>query len=136
MKLWDANLQFYEKNSFTHPPSCILPLFSQNASRLLLRKRLCKRPSTLSFRKYKRKVCYFSFTCSITIHVSQLSSCWMWHLTFSWDYKTSFFFAVFSYVPFYKNLIVLHHGDDNVLYSILTSVSNSHFHHNLSDEKL
>ena len=41
-KLWDTNLQVYEKNSFTHPLSCILPSCFQNASRLLLQKRLWK----------------------------------------------------------------------------------------------
>ena len=38
MKLRDANLQVYEKNSFTYPPSCILPSFSKNASRLLFQR--------------------------------------------------------------------------------------------------
>ena len=38
MKLRDASLQVYEKNSFTHLLSCILPSFSQNASRLLFRR--------------------------------------------------------------------------------------------------
>ena len=72
-------------------------------------------------------------TCSITIHASQLSSCWIWHSTFSWVQfllnKLEFFVscniklqvhlsfcAVFSYVLFYKNLIVLHHGDNNFLF--------------------
>ena len=35
MKLRDARLQVYEKNSFTHFLSRILPSFSENASRLL-----------------------------------------------------------------------------------------------------
>ena len=43
------------KNSFMQPPSCILPSFSQNASWLLLSKRLWKCASTISFQKYKRK---------------------------------------------------------------------------------
>ena len=30
------------------------------------------------------KYCYLYFTCLITIHSSQLSSCWIWQLTFSW----------------------------------------------------
>ena len=51
-----CKLQVNGKNSFTHTPSCILPSFSQNASRLLLPKRLWKCVSTISFRKYKRKV--------------------------------------------------------------------------------
>ena len=40
MKLLDTSLQVYEKNSFTDPLSCILPSFSQNASRLPLPKRV------------------------------------------------------------------------------------------------
>ena len=56
MTLRDANLQVYKKNSFTYPPSCILPSFSKNASQLLLPKRLLKCVSKISFRKYKQKV--------------------------------------------------------------------------------
>ena len=54
--------QVNEKNSFTYTPSCIFTLLSQNASfyqnasRLLLPKRLWKCESTIFFRKYKRKV--------------------------------------------------------------------------------
>ena len=57
-----CKLQVNEKNSFTHTPSCILPSFSkntsfsQNTSRSLLPKRLWKCKSTISLRKYKRKV--------------------------------------------------------------------------------
>ena len=40
MKLRDANLQVYEENSFTHPPSRILPSFPQNASQLLSKEAL------------------------------------------------------------------------------------------------
>ena len=25
-----------------------------------------------------------NITCNLTVHLSQLSSCWIWHLTFSW----------------------------------------------------
>ena len=35
MKLRDANLQVNEKNSFTHPPPCVLPSFSYTSARLL-----------------------------------------------------------------------------------------------------
>ena len=37
------------RKTFTHPPSCILPSFSKNTSRLLLPKSLCKCASTISF---------------------------------------------------------------------------------------
>ena len=40
MNLRDDSLQVYDKSSFTHPLSCILPSFSQNKSRLLLPKTL------------------------------------------------------------------------------------------------
>ena len=56
MKLQDANLQIYEKVSFTYPASYILPLFSKNASRLLYQKRLLKFASKISLWKYKQKV--------------------------------------------------------------------------------
>ena len=52
MKLRDAN----RKKLFHTSSSCILPSFSQNASRLLLPKRFWKCESTISFRKYKQKV--------------------------------------------------------------------------------
>ena len=45
-----------KKDSFTHPPSYILPSFSQNASQLVLPKRLWKFESRISFWKCKRKV--------------------------------------------------------------------------------
>ena len=71
--------------------------------------------------------------CSITIHLSQLSSCLILHLTFFWvqflsnqlelflscDIKikrTSISCSVFWCVLFYENLIVLHHGDNNFLF--------------------
>ena len=38
MKLRDANLQVNGKNFFTHPPSCILPSFSQNTHDYLFRR--------------------------------------------------------------------------------------------------
>ena len=37
MKLRDVNLQVYDKNSYTYPPSCNLPSFSTNASRFFQR---------------------------------------------------------------------------------------------------
>ena len=50
MKLRDANLHVYEKNSFMY-----LPSFSKNASQFLS-KRLLKCVSKISSRKYKQKV--------------------------------------------------------------------------------
>ena len=81
----------------------------------------------------------FLFTCSIMIYLSQLSSCWIWHLMLSWvrflsniilhlkNYKNILLFAqtvCFDMYLFNKNVIVLHHGENSN--SILTSVSNSH----------
>ena len=57
------------KNSFTHRPSCILPSFSQNASRLLLSKRLWKCASIISFINI----------CSIAVDFRQLHlECGIW----------------------------------------------------------
>ena len=55
MKMWDANLQVYEKNYFTYLLSCILPSFSKKASRLILSKGLLKCASKIPFRNYKQK---------------------------------------------------------------------------------
>ena len=44
-----------EENSFTNPPSCILPSFSKNASRLLLPKRLLKVCKQIFFQKKRAK---------------------------------------------------------------------------------
>ena len=60
MKFRDANLQVDEKSSYTHPPSCILPSFSKNTSRLLLPKSLWKCASTVTFREYKWVTCNLS----------------------------------------------------------------------------
>ena len=56
MKLHDANLGVYKKNSLAYPPSCFLLSFSRNASRLLLPMKLLKCASKIYFRKYKQKV--------------------------------------------------------------------------------
>ena len=53
---WSCEMPGCKKNSFGHFPSCILPSFSQKASRLLLPQKLWKCASTISFRKYKGKV--------------------------------------------------------------------------------
>ena len=52
MKVFEKNSDYVSLTS----PSCILPSFSQNASRLLFPKRLQKYAITVSLRKYKRKV--------------------------------------------------------------------------------
>ena len=88
---------FTRKNSFTQPHSCILPSFSHNSSRLFLPKRLWKCVSKLFFMKYKQKAVLLVIYCSTTIHLSQLFSYWIWHLTFSWESflsnKLEFFFS-------------------------------------------
>ena len=69
MKLRDASMEVYEKNFYTS--HILFHVFSQNASRLFLSKSLWKCASTISF-------------TILTIHLSLLSSCWLWHLMFSW----------------------------------------------------
>ena len=77
-----ANLQVYEKNYFAHPPSCIFHSFSQNASQLLLPKNLWMCASTISCRKYERKVVLF--VIYLFNHDSPLSNprfhCFFWHI--------------------------------------------------------
>ena len=65
MKLRDANLQVNEKNSFTNRPSCILPSFSKNASRLLLPKRLLKVREKKFFQKKRAE----SATCNLPVEL-------------------------------------------------------------------
>ena len=76
---------------------------------------------------------FFSKPRYVTVErsLSQLSLCWIWHLTSSWaqflSNKLEFFVScnikitktscsVFWYVLFYKNLIVLHHVDNHFLF--------------------
>ena len=119
--------KFTKKNSFTHPPSCILPSFSQNASRLLLPKRFCKCVSTISFRKYKRKVVLL-----VIYLLNNNSSKWTFlHVEYRIDvvflgygfyqinWSSSFLAiqrCVFWYVHFYKNLIVLYPDDTTFIF--------------------
>ena len=128
-------LSLWKKNSLTHPTLCFLSSFSQNASRLLLSKRLG----------------YLQFIYSIIIHLSQLSSCWILRLTFSWvqflsnklelfvscniKVTRTFFFLHFALIcTFYKNLIVLHHGDNNFLFLHLHQFHT--FNNNLNGEEI
>ena len=118
-----------QKNSFTHRPSCILPSFSQKASQLLFLKRLWGCASKIFFRKYKRKVVSLEFTSSITIHLSHLSSCSIWHLTLSWIRflsinRNSSFFAIQRLEKHHSScsdcvfwqVVVLRHGDNTFLF--------------------
>ena len=106
-----------KKNSFTHRPSDVFCLFSQNTSRFLLPKRLWKCVSTISF----SSVTY----CNLPVQLRFI------HLTFSWvqffgilcflqyiksQEHLSFCSVFLSHVLFYKNLIVLHHGVCNFLF--------------------
>ena len=74
--------------------------------RIYLQKRLWKCASTISSRKYKRQVVLLVI-CSVMIPLSQLSSCWIWYLTFSWvqffSNKLEFFV---SYKKDYKNILL------------------------------
>ena len=80
------------------------------------------------------KVVLLVIYCSITIHLSQLSSCWIWHLTFSCvqflsnklesfvSFNIKLFCSVFDMFFFYKNLIILHHGDWKKKYLYLQKI--------------
>ena len=134
MKLQDGNLQVYKKHSFTYPPSCILPSFSINASRLLLPKRFWKCASKIYFRKYKQKVVVFLLIYLFNYDSSQVNylhvECGIWRCLeydfrqINWnllqckDYKNILLFSacVFLYVLFVEKLIALHHGDKTFLF--------------------
>ena len=78
----------FQKNSFVHSPSSILPSFSQNASRLLLQKRLWKYASTVSFRKYKREV--VSLVINLFSYDSSTSTFFMLNMAFDIFWSTVF----------------------------------------------
>ena len=140
----NANLQVYEKNSFTYSPWCLLSSFSQKGPWLLLQKRLWKCASRISFRKYKRKVIFL--VIYLFNYDSSKSFFLMLNMAFDVQFLsilrlkiikitgTSFFCSVFWFVLFYKKVIVLHHSDNNFLfwhlYQILT------FNDNLNDEEM
>ena len=150
-----ANLQVNEKNSFTHPSSCILPSFSQNTSELLLPKRLWKFESTISFWKCKWKVVLlviylFNYDSSKSIFFML-----NYGITFSWGFswvqflsnKLEFFVSCNNikiartsillcvlHVLFFKKVIVLYHGDYNFLSWHLCQFHT--FNNNLNDEEM
>ena len=113
-------------------PSCILLSFPKNASRSLLKKRLGKCASTISFRKYKRKLLLLVI-CQLNYNLSKSTSFYVewgiwccleysfcqinWNLLLYKDYKNIFLFSpcVFWCVLFDKKLIVLHHGNKTFL---------------------
>ena len=129
MKFWDANLQVDKNSSFTHPLSYILPSFSRSASRLLFSLFESVRVQFLSGNINGLLVIYL-----FNYNSSKSTPCWRCNWTFSWVQflsnklklirflrckitGTSFCScSVFWYVIFYKNLIVLHHGDNNFLF--------------------
>ena len=120
-----------KKNSFTNPPSCILPSSSKNASRLLLPKSLWNCSRTTSFRKYNRIICnlhvQLRFLYVKFLHVEyaigrslEYSFCQInWNSFVFCNVKVTrtFFFLFWVLIcTFYKNLIVIHHGDNNFLF--------------------
>ena len=76
------------KNSSTYLPSCILPSFYKNASRLLLPKRLLKCVSKIAFWKYKQNVVL------LVIYLFSYDSCkstsFMLNVTFDFVLSTVF----------------------------------------------
>ena len=121
-----------KKNSFTHLPTCILPSFSQNTSQSLLQKKFWACVGLISFGKYKQKVVLL--VIYLFNYDSSRSTFFIWHLMFSWvqflsnEFKffvswkvkvtrtSLFLFCVLILTFLYKNLIVLHHDDDNFLF--------------------
>ena len=144
----DTNLKINKKNSFTQPSFMLLHfratfptssfIFSEY-TQLGLPKRLSKCASTISFRKYKRKVVIYLF--NYDSFKSTFFMFWIWCLTFSWVQflshkleffvpcnikitRTScFFFDMYFFIKTYLFSIMM----IIIFYSILISASNSHF---------
>ena len=95
-----------------------------------------------------------AFSCSITIHLSELSSCWIWHLTF-WFWRSEYSFCYINWnssflaiitkhlsfcsvfwCKFFKKVIVLHHGDNNFLFYFDICNQINTFSNNLKDEEM
>ena len=78
-----------EENSFTNPPSCILPSFSKNASRLLLPKRLLKVCEQKNFfRKNEQRVVLLVIYLLNSIHLKSTS--FMLNMAFRFVLSTVF----------------------------------------------
>ena len=98
MKSQEASLQVYEKKTLPHMLPhilCLVFLRTQHDSSDEALK-MCEKNL---FKKYKQKVVLFvKFTCSITIHQSQLLSCWMWDLNLSWvQFLSSTFLFLYNH---------------------------------------
>ena len=70
MKLGDANVEVYEKNFFARPLSCNAFILSDYI--------------TIISSKEALKVVLLVIYLFSHDYQSQLSACWIWHLTFSW----------------------------------------------------
>ena len=136
MKLRNASPQLYEKSSFTHPPSCILSSFSQNVSRLLLPKRPWKCESKMSFWKWKRKVVFLLiYQFNYDSSKSTFPHFKLWHLASSWakllSNKLEFFVSCnnikVTSTSFFLLCVSIWTFSWWLWFSILTSMSNSHF---------
>ena len=109
--LWSCEMptrKLTQKNSITHPPSCISPSFSQNTSQLLLPTRLWKFDGIISFWKCKRKIVLLVIYLFIQANFFHVE---LWHLTFSWGFswvrslsnKLEFFVSCNNIRRYYKD---------------------------------
>ena len=83
MKLRDANLKI-KKNSFTHPPSCILLSLSQNTSRSSRPEVFCKKDVLRNFAKFTGKhLCQSLFFNKVAgLRPATLLKKRLWHRSF------------------------------------------------------
>ena len=125
MKLRDVKLQVNEQSSFTHPPSFMyFGLSFSEYIRITSSEEALKMCQHNFFQKIKRKVVLL--VIYLFNYDSYKSTLFIWHLTFSWvqllSNKWEFFVScnsfcsVFWDVLFYKNVIVLHHGEWNIIF--------------------
>ena len=120
MKLRDVKLQVNEQSSFTHPPSFMyFGLSFSEYIRITSSEEALKMCQHNFFQKIKRKVVLL--VIYLFNYDSSKSTLFIWHLTLSWAQLLSnewefFVCSVFWDVLFYKNVIVLHHGEWNIIF--------------------
>ena len=155
MKLQDANLQVNEKKLFLTSSFMHFTFTFSEYSRLIFPKRLWKWASTISFRKYKRKVVllviylfnYDSskstfFMLNMAFDVLFLTF-WVQFLLYKLEFfvscnsistSTSFFLLCVS-CKFYKKVIVLRHGDNSFLFYVDICNQINTLNNNFKDEE-
>ena len=104
-------------------------------SRPLFPKRLWKWASTISFRKYKRKIVLL--VIYLFNYDSSKSTFLMLNMAIDvMALQEQLFFCSVFWCKFFKKVIVLHHGDNNFLFYFDICKQIHTFNYNLKDEEM